>query len=340
MVSRILLMGMARKANDLSKTYQHDVVGSSGKEAGLVDMDNVGVEARLDGYFGPTFVIPDNRRVAIYTDRLSPGALDPSSTPFVSITNARCVQAQAKNSASFFDQHGFVLLKHATAVNQWNTDYAKPSGEDNDVARIYAHEIEQIIRDVLLPDCQHLSINAPAAVLRRGPGTENPFYAEGVHNDYGLSPDDYQETLQAFGYETGADEWRRRVDRSDVRGFMVINFWRSVDTEHPVEHKPLGVCDPHTIEKEDIVPAALLNFAPTGKPTNQLALKYNENQRWYYYPRMTADEVLVFKNFVFFETDDTVSLQSCYHSAFEDPTTPSDSVSRQSCEYRVSVFFH
>ena len=77
---------------------------------------------------------------------------------------------------------------------------------------------------------------------------------------------------------------------------------------------------------------------PSGKPTNQLALRYGEGQRWYYYPEMTPDEVLVFKQFQCSKDDPEPPLASCFHSAFELPDTPADADERQSCEHRVLIF--
>ena len=36
-------------------------------------------------------------------------------------------------------------------------------------------------------------------------------------------------------------------------------------------------------------------IAPEGRPTHHLSLRFNAKQRWYHYPQMTADELLVFK---------------------------------------------
>ena len=90
--------------------------------------------------------------------------------------------------------------------------------------------------------------------------------------------------------------------------------------------------------REDVVPFALLDFTPTGKPTNQLAVRANPAQRWHYYPAITGDEVFAFKNFECRKEDDPKRLAACFHAAFADPTAPTDAPMRTSCEQRVQVW--
>ena len=53
----------------------------------------------------------------------------------VTMHNARLIQCEHEGTAaSFFDEHGFVLLDMPTEVKDWNEDYSK---EDTDISRIY-----------------------------------------------------------------------------------------------------------------------------------------------------------------------------------------------------------
>ena len=121
-------------------------------------------------------------------------------------------------------------------------------------------------------------------LLRRGPETANPFYGTAVHQDYGLSADDYEENVAAYGTDEAAAVWRKQYDRDEVTGFLVINFWRTVYMDEPLRHLPLTICDPYSVEPDDVLSTGLVNFTPTGRPSNQLGMRYNPKQRWYYYP--------------------------------------------------------
>jgi hypothetical protein len=292
------------------------------------------VEAQLNGLFRPDFVADGP-----VTGRLGDpfeGALGLEATRPTRIHDARQLQARdGEAEARFFEDHGFVLLPHESAVEDWEVDPATPD-PDCDVVRLYFLEIEALIRSRLLPGRRLEIYQAP--LLRRGPGTANPFYGAGVHQDYGLTADDYEESLEAFTTPEIARGWRSRYEQDDVVGFMAINFWRPVYLDGPLHHMPLGVCEPHSVRVEDCVPMGLLEFTPTGKPTNQLALRLNPEQAWYYYPGMTSSEVLAFKNFQCLKSMSEPSVESCFHSAFEEPGAPPGIEERQSCEHRVSVF--
>ncbi len=291
-------------------------------------MQAQGVDARLDG-----FARPDARadqRILARVEELG----EHLDSARVHVHDARALQAGVA-PAAFFDEHGFALVAHETAVRDWRCDPMAPDPAC-DVVRLYFPEIERIIRDVLLPgrkiDIQQFPL------IRRGPGTENPIYGAGVHTDYGTSPDDYEDAVAAFTMPEFAKAWRAMYDRPEVRGSLVINFWRTIDMPEPLEHMPLAVCDPATVAPEDIVPLGLAEFTPTGRPTNQLAVRANPGQRWYYYPRMRPDEVLAFKNFECRKDEPGQPLHACFHSAFEDPSAAAGAAERTSCEHRVQVW--
>ncbi|EGF91422.1 methyltransferase CmcJ [Asticcacaulis biprosthecium C19] len=257
-----------------------------------------------------------------------------AEAPPITIQDARVLQG-GQDAADFLDARGFVLLDHLSAVKDWDAGGAAPL-ERNEIARIYMPEVEALIRNRLMPG-QRLEFEQGPFLIRRGPNTGN-IYANGVHQDYGLTPDDYQESLEAFSSAAFAAAWRARFERPEVAGFVVLDLWRPVYMAGPLRHMPLAVCDPHSIEMEDLVPAALVGFAPSGKNTNQLSLKYSPEQRWWYYPGITTGEVLVFKLFEYFKDGRRKGLQTCFHTAFTDPRTPEDAEPRQSCEHRVGVF--
>jgi len=296
------------------------------------------VETNLFGFFGPDFAWESP--VATTLEDLPVRLPAQDTIGLTRIYDARHLQAEAQagggySEARFFDDFGFALLPHESEVEDWDID-PSIAEMDQDVVRLYHPECESLIRSRLLPGRRiELYQGAP---MRRGPGTPNPFYAAGVHQDYGLLPYDYQESIEAFATPEIAQWWRHRFEQDDVEGFMVIDLWRPVYSDGPLLHMPLAVCEPHSVRVEDCVPLSLLEFSPTGRPTNQLGLRRQPDQRWYYYPGMTRSELLAFKNFQFLKNDADQSVEACFHAAFEDPGAPSDAKERQSCEHRVSVF--
>jgi hypothetical protein len=278
------------------------------------------IAAQLNGLFPADY--ESGRRFSAAVGVPPPGA---PSFPPVEIGDARMLQAGTRSEADFFETHGFVLLPHASAVRDWDTD----------VAALYLPEIDEIIRKRLLPG-RRVEIQQSAALLRRGRGTATPFYANGVHQDFGLTPDDYEKNVGAFAGPEGARWWRGRFDRDDVAGFMAIDFWRTTNMAGPLRHMPLALCDPASVAVDDLVPTSLTGIAPAGRETNHLSLRFNAGQLWYHYPLMTEDELLAFKLFECWKDGDA-GFASCFHSAFEDPAAPADVEHRQSCEHRVGV---
>jgi hypothetical protein len=276
--------------------------------------------AQLNGLFPPDFVTQGRFSAAVGTP--PPGV---RSFPPIEIRDARALQAGAESEAAFFDAHGFVLLPHATRVRDW----------DKDVASLYLPEIQEIIRERLLPG-RRIEVQQGPFLLRRGRGTATPFYANGVHQDHGLTPDDYAENVGAFAGAEAANWWRTRFDRDVVAGFMAIDFWRVTNMAEPLRHMPLALCDPTSVAPDDVIPTTLTGIAPEGRESHHLSLRFNAGQLWYHYPRMTGDELLAFKIFQCAKQGES-PFASCFHSAFADPETPPDAEHRQSCEHRVGV---
>ena len=132
--------------------------------------------------------------------------------------------------------------------------------------------------------------------------------------------------------------WRDAYEDDEVTGFAVINFWRTVYMDEPLRHLPLALLDRNSVDEDDIVFSGLSNFMQTKGITNQMSLRYNPEQRWYYFPYMTTDEVIAFRNFECHK-DGRRALRTCFHAAFPQPEAKEPFQMRQSCEYRVSVFF-
>ena len=115
--------------------------------------------------------------------------------------------------------------------------------------------------------------------------------------------------------------------------FVIMNCWKNVGTTGPVSQWPMAVCDASSVEREDLVARSspengniILNVLPSSA------------HRWYSFPLMTTDEVLMFKQ------HDTVAggATPVPHTAFDDVVrgehvgTPPPV--RESCELRVMCF--
>ena len=328
----------------------------------FADGQSEATKVALNGLFPVEF--PNNnangsQKVVISKGSIN-GPLEGDSCPVVDIHNARQLHSgrvlTRDNAAQVFHNKGFCCLPQQTKVEDWNEDYFKGTccfGAVNcmgsDISNVYALEVEEIIRNLLLPNYDVVEVVCHNAVLKRGPGSKNNFYGSGVHQDYGLTMPDFLNSLASFdksGYMAGMTS--NKYARPEVQGFMVINFWRPIGQytrENPLLSSPLAVCDPSTVKNEHTVHTGLDAGAIGGVPgaiTDQMGLRHNHGHSWWYYPRMTNDEVLVFKQFECWKTDSDdrtcVPVRGCFHTAFDDPGAPEEAPPRTSSEYRVYVY--
>ena len=213
------------------------------------------------------------------------------------------------------DREGFVLTRHGTAVADFY--------DDAEVRAVYYPEVERLIeqatgaaRVVVFDHTRRADGGGtPGARAERAP-------VRLAHNDYTehSGPRQVRDTLPA-GEAEAALELR----------FAEINVWRPI--RGPVLSSPLGLVDAQSIAPGDLVTVDLVYEDRTGEIYHGL---YNPDHRWYYFPRMAADEAALIKCYDS-ETDGRARFS--LHTSFDDPTTPADAPPRESIETRALAFF-
>jgi hypothetical protein len=212
------------------------------------------------------------------------------------------------------DREGFALVRHATAA---------PSLFDERAVRdIYYREVERLVQDVTgarrVLAFDHNVRSAPMA--ERGErGTQKP--VRFVHNDY----------TERSGPQRARDLAPANEAEALLRGrFAVINVWKPI--RGPVRQTPLAVCDARSISARDLVPTDLRYPDRVGEV---YSLTYSPDHRWFYFPDMLADEVMLLKCF----DSGSGCARFTAHTAFDDPTSPVDAPARESIEVRTLAFF-
>lgn len=285
------------------------------------DAPSGGITARARLY---GLVSPDSVRRIFYPGDPPPGPdFDPSTLP-LEIGDARRLQAGAASEAACFEEHGFVLLDHDLQRHDHRPD--RLAAED--YARLYHEPVEALIRERLFPG-QRVEILQPMKPVCRGQD-EEAVYATWVHQDFGLTADDFERNLAGIVSPEAAVDWRGHYDREDVVGCIAISIWRTIGMQGPLLHMPLALCDPGSVEMADVVNAA----AAADGGHYHIGLRYNAGQNWYHYPALREDELLAFKLFECRKEElEPDRLRSVFHAAFEDPAAPADAERRQSCEH-------
>lgn len=164
------------------------------------------------------------------------------------------------------------------------------------------------------------------------------------------------------------------VEQLAAGRYAFINVWRSIDEAHPVRQpaahanpsphlrplsltpppvtstylpspislhlspfiqvmqQPLAVCDEASVAADDRFLYQLRFPDRTGE---NYSLRHSARHKWYYYPQQTREECLVFKVY-----DKKVDgPRFVFHTAFTDPSTPSNAPPRKSIEVRAIAFY-
>lgn len=117
------------------------------------------------------------------------------------------------------------------------------------------------------------------------------------------------------------------------RRWAAYNIWKPIG---PVEKLPLAVCDARTVFEKNLI-ATGVGTRPGEPllPRTGLGGVFDPEQRWFYFPDMSADEALVLN---MWDTDSDRP-QWAAHSAFVDPTSKSEAKHRVSLDARFIAFY-
>ncbi len=213
------------------------------------------------------------------------------------------------------DTHGFCFVDHATKVTDFTAEAQRNSVYDAEVkALIMKHSGAS---DVVVFD-HTVRIGDEAA--QQATGARPP--VKSVHNDYTerSAPKRLREII-------GDAEAERRM----TKRWAIIQVWRPIRGD--VLRDPLGICDGRSIPRKGFV---LLERRYKYRTGEVYQISHDPAHEWFWFPRMTRNEALVFK---VFDSDETKPSRFTAHSAFDDPTSPPYAPPRESIETRTFAFF-
>jgi hypothetical protein len=212
------------------------------------------------------------------------------------------------------DRNGFVFADHPTAV----TDFLDP----DQVASTYYDEACKLVAETSGASRVEVfdhTIRSGDDAARKEKLLREPVHS--AHNDY----------TENSGPRRVREIFPDEADDLLSRRFAIIQVWRAIN--RPIESDPLALCDARTFRPADLLTAERRYPDRVGE-TYRLA--FSPNQEWYYFPRMTRDEALVFK---VYDSDTSLDARFTPHTSFADPTSPNDGPPRESIEIRTFAFF-
>jgi hypothetical protein len=109
---------------------------------------------------------------------------------------------------------------------------------------------------------------------------------------------------------------------------------------------PFALCDSRTVSEKELIPTDLFNYGKEEEKTETLADENgftveiyqsmnSDNHKWYFYPKMNREEVVMFKTYDSNENPFMPTL----HSAFDDLSCDSKVSPRESIEVRAICLF-
>lgn len=213
------------------------------------------------------------------------------------------------------DREGFALLQQqATDTDFYNLAAQQDRYERELVALVCA---TTAARSAQVFD--H-TLRSDSAAVRGARSIREP--ASFIHNDY----TDASARKRLFDELPAAEAQARCASR-----FAIINVWRPI--QGPVWSSPMTCCDSTTLAQEDLI-------AAERRAENRIGelefVRFNPSHRWYYFPHMSVDEVLLIKTF---DSATDGRARRCIHTAFHNPLAPADAPPRESIESRLLVFF-
>jgi len=294
------------------------------------------VRALLSFYSGPSrSLVPDGK---IFFTTNPNGGQDRTKQQGFEFSKVEVTVHSARQFPGPFDQRSFGMQVSPTSL-----------GYDD----FFVHE--RLI-NVIFPESEALLKNALGAavvlpfdyIVRSIPKQKQRVnmsgYDQGVqgvattmHGDYTLNG--APRRLDQLGSAPKANDVRVRslsaeeVARAKNGRYCFVNLWRNIRDE-PLEKSPLAVCDASTVVDEDL---ACLEQRMVDRTGENYWAHHNPQQTFYYYPRLTRDEVLMLK--VWDSADLPVANRFTLHGSFRDPSSRADAHERESIEVRCLCIF-
>jgi len=209
------------------------------------------------------------------------------------------------------DVEGFLLKRCSSAVANFY--------DPEQVRSLFYPEVEQVVKEAT-GAARVLAFEHDvrcATKARQG--------ISGVREPVKVVHDDYTDKSSPERVRLYLPEQASRLLESR---YEVINVWRPI--HGPVQESPLAICEAASIRQQDVIPTQ------EGVKHEVYLFNFNSCHRWFYFPLMQTDEVLLFKCF------DSVydgRARLTAHTAFDDPTSPPDARPRESIEVRTMAFF-
>ncbi len=234
--------------------------------------------------------------------------------------------ARAAGHDFTLDDHGFAIARYPTAITDWEANYGPETA--------YAAEVCAIVKqmcgaDLVLPMGGMVRTSGVTSATVQPPAGE-------AHVDF----TERSAKMVAEGVYRRSHPEGRGYSRA-----VCFSLWRCLSPAP--QDWPLALCEGGSVRDDegtqnvkvdvDVIPTGDALFAPIEGEEDMAAatiFHHSPDHRWWYFPDMTADEVI----FIKFNDSDHSRAWRAPHTAFHD-TTRAGANTRTSMEFRGVAYF-
>jgi hypothetical protein len=217
------------------------------------------------------------------------------------------------------DREGFTLIRHTTSC---------ADVRDPEVMREkYLEEMVPFIKRYF--NASWVVPRREGVILRTSGGSYDT--AEKVRGPASTAHVDYAPV--AGPVVAAMEDQLQGIKTRSYSRMMIIQAWRALSP--PPQDFPLAICDNSTLVEGDICTHDWSPKQEPGYTFKSSTVRYDTAQRWYYFPKMAIDEVMLFKIY-----DSAIHFNSgAAHSSFDDRRAYPNAKPRESVEARFFVYF-
>lgn len=225
------------------------------------------------------------------------------------------LNARALTPPASLDVEGFQLAAFRTKV----TDFLD---EDQITGAYYAEIVDFLKRETGAMDVHIFDHTVRIQDTARREAAARRLPVLMAHNDYTemSGPKRVKDVMETA-----------KADRYLGHRFAMVNVWRSIGES--ADRSPLAFADGRTVAADDYIATDLIYESRKGEIYQNA---HSEGQRWYWYPNMTRDEVVLLKCF---DTATDGRTRYTAHSGIENPSVPANTPPRESIEVRTMISF-
>jgi glutathione S-transferase len=234
-------------------------------------------------------------------------------TVSVTIHNAR-----PHASTLSLDKNGFALSPFHTSFSDWENESAVRSTFYLEIVS-FLQKTQAASRVLVFDHTIRTEKNASKALTdEKNTSQRSPVML--VHCDYTSESGPLR--MRQMLPDEAEDLLSRRV--------AFINVWKPIN--RVVEERPLAMIDTQSCRSKDFFK---LHLRYRDRDGENYVMRYREGHKWWYFPSMTTEEVVLLKTF----ESEGGRAGFVGHSAFVDPTSREGAPLRESVEIRAVCFF-